>query len=535
MPGLVKKFLSDAEMDAMAGQQQPSPQPTKKVLSDAEMDALDSGQPEQASPQPGPGGFTGFLQGVAEPIEKYFGAPMRSAEKAGIEAFQNTNVPGVLSPLKYTGYGQARGLLAGAKAFGKQFGSDPNEAPSLQQVGQAAGVSDKPLIDGLVNIPRSSAAGFGIDIASQAAIPVGEIAGGIAKGAGYAAEGAAKIAPKLSNFFGVSPELTRAYVADVKGANALISKYGKDIASASDAVKNKINMAIQGFKGSMNAKISTALEHAAPEASVDISEVLNHLDGAASKLNPKLRAEESSQISKLKTKIKSVVEQGPSGEMLVTPKDAFEIKNILQEEAKGAYMKGGQIFVNPSSPILQNAAKGAASKARKLLNDAIPDIAEANNSLAGLHRIEDTLTRGMLKEGSSEAGLIRAGKEGTREAKALGNISKITGKDLTGEAKNLAGMKGFSDVHLTNPAASRSVIAGGMGYLLGHAPGAVVATALTSPAAFKAAINAGSISADVIKQIAGLPGVAQLTPEVIEDVYRGLVGLNQAQKGLLKQ
>ena len=132
-------------------------------------------------------------------------------------------------------------------------------------------------------------------------------------------------------------------------------------------------------------------------------------------------------------------------------------------------------------------------------------IAEANNSLAKLHNIDDLMNSNLIAPGKPEAALLSAGS-GTnlRNANALKSLGEMTGKDMKGDAEKLAAMKFFTNpsltpVDTTGKAAGRMGLGGLAGAGLGHMTGipgaeiigATAGASTASPAAMKSIINAG--------------------------------------------
>lgn len=211
----------------------------------------------------------------------------------------------------------------------------------------------------------------------------------------------------------------------------------------------------------------------------------------------------------------------------VSSVDLNRIKQMLQDEASGAYARPGEIF-NHASPRAQ-AARSAGGEARTMLNTAHPDIAKANNTLSELHDIEDTMNKNLIAPGKPEAALVAAGTGGNeRNAKALSRLGEITGTDMNAEADKLAAMKTFGSPSFS-PATSTGakVYHAGAGALLGGAAGyaeggregaiggALAGAALSSPAAVKAAIQGGQGFANVARTAIATPAGKQAIGNLI--------------------
>jgi hypothetical protein len=117
---------------------------------------------------------------VGRQVDKYTGAPVRSAIGAAIEG-ENP-----------------------ATAYASQFGEDPDKAPSGSQLVQKVGVSDKPLYEdallfGETGPSPADIAGLAVDVAADplAFIPIGKAASLGARGAGTGLNIAAKTGGKV--------------------------------------------------------------------------------------------------------------------------------------------------------------------------------------------------------------------------------------------------------------------------------------------------------------------------------------------------
>jgi hypothetical protein len=193
---------------------------------------------------------------------------------------------------------------------------------------------------------------------------------------------------------------------------------------------------------------------------------------------------------------------------------AHDVKQFLQDEATSAYRNPGESSLGTKAA---NAAKSAAAKARLLVNQAEPQVARANDELANLHDIEDTMNSSLITEGKSEHGLVSAGSDGNeRNALALKKLGSATGTNMIGEAEKLAAMKQFGSPKLmANMAGAHSIGRIGLGGLIGGAvgqhegegfiPGALMGAALTSPAAIKVAIDSGILTKDAVGKLISSP------------------------------
>lgn len=439
---------------------------------------------------------------LGKAVDSYTGAPVRS----GISALQD-----------------GKDLQGAVDAYKNQFGSDSDLAPTGKDIATKAGFDNtKSMSDrypdlytsepgltlkakkgGLLDFTPAGAAGAAVDVAADPMMAAGGVlkAAKLIPGIGEAIEGTKALAGKAAlatgskvgeALTGVPSEEIKTYVQNLKEINQNISKYGKRLSDASDDVRANFAADIKQTRQSLNSQIGGALEKADPNLRIPLDPILNRLEAGKNGLNPHLKADEISQIDDLMGKIQNVADEKNT----IGVKDAFDVKNFLQDAAYPSYQKSGQIFVPGNSTA--RAAKNAASDARNLLNTASPQIAEANNQLSKLHEVEKNINKNLIAPGKNQSALMGAGASAdNRNAKNLKDLGKLTGTDMVGEAKKLAAQRQFTSpglmpVDSTGKSATRVGVGAGLGYLIGHAPGAVVGSAMTSPAALKAGINTGA-------------------------------------------
>ncbi len=307
----------------------------------------------------------------------------------------------------------------------------------------------------------------------------------------------------------------------------MISKHGGDVASMADATKAKLAKDIQDTKSGLGKTIGTELEKFGDQKTLDVSPLLEALDSSKGKLATKIKINPSlgKDFEDLSGYIKNIAVDGK-----VSPAEMHSLKEVFQEEAKSAYMNGGQIFSRGSDA--QNAAKQVARLARQSINEVAPEVAKANNKLAELHSIEKNLNRNILKEGASDAAISSVGA-GTnpQQAKLLKRIGDVTGTNPMESIEELAAAKQFSSpgllpVDTTGKAALRTGLGYGAGKALSHMTGIpgleYVGGAATSPMALKGLINAKEIPKAVIEKGAKAIKVYQKTHKL--EKAAGLLG-----------
>jgi hypothetical protein len=325
---------------------------------------------------------------------------------------------------------------------------------------------------------------------------------------------------KIGNVLtGVPEKEIETYATQTEKVNQMIANSGGDITAASDQVREKLSKGIQSTKQKLNTQISKALEAAPQDPIIPVSPVLEKLQAFKGKLNPNTQAEAVSQIDEM---ISTVSKEAKDG--LVNVKSLQDIKNFLQEKGQRAFLKGGQIF-SPANEA-QVAAKQASSETLKILNPLAPEIAAANKQLSQLHRIESSLNKNLIAPGKPEAALLGAGSgANVRNRAMLRRLGEMTGQDALGEAERLAAVKRFgnpswSPADTTGKSMFRFATGSALGYSAAGPVGAAIGGAMTSPAALKAAINAGQIPLGVIAKLTG--GVKSLNDNTVGKLYNFL-------------
>lgn len=451
------------------------------------------------------------IEPVMGPYERYVAGPIR----AGIAETQKLPAGMPLTP------GQA--IVPFVSGAYQQFGKEgaPTGKDILSKT-PLAGISEKPISEsypqyfsetgegaalkkgGLLDISPKGVAGGLVEAAVDPLSYLGVgAAGKAAKGAGVAekAAGLTKTAAKkivdkgvkleakvASAFTGVEPHLIETYIKQNKSVNELINKYGKNSAEAADAIRTQYQTQLRTAKNELNKKITDSLMTKGSEV-VSIKDVLDDLDKQAAKLNKVTKKSELAEVRELKDAIKQLTDE--SGDVLLT--DLNDLKEFAQERAKGAYQKGGQIFMPGKDS--QRISKQTAALLRKKLNAASPEIAQSNNKLAMLHGAEENLNRNLIKPGAPEGALMTAGaKPESRQAQQLRRLSDVAGTEFQGKAEQLAAAREFASPELlpkdpTGKSATRLAAGAGIGLLKGGPMGAAIGAAATSPALLKFGLN----------------------------------------------
>lgn len=434
--------------------------------------------------QIGQGALGAFETGMNK-LDSVTGAPVRSA----VSKFQDNwkDLPGAV------------------EAYKKQFGEDNSKAPTGRMIAQRAGVPDTALSDvapslysddpkswkpskgGLLDPTASGVAGVGIDMATDpiSYIPFEKAVEGAGNLAKKSLPSAAKVAETLT---GVPARETETYAKNLDEVNRVAKKYGGDVATAADETRKKFGADIAQAKGVRNATIKDATQ-ALPSQQIDVSSVIQSLEDAKARLNPKFKAGEIKEVEGIIDTVKNAA--GDTGK--VSTADAYDLKKYLNDMASGAYKKDGQIFQVGKDAA--QAAKGGAFEAKTVLHEVEPAIQGADKDLSTLHNIEKRMNKNLIAEGKPESALLAAGSGNQRNRNILQSLGRLTGTDMAGEADKLAAVRRFAKPDLlpvdsTGKSFTRMATGGAMGSLMGPA-GGVVGLAATSPAALKTGINAG--------------------------------------------
>lgn len=357
----------------------------------------------------------------------------------------------------------------------KQTAGDIAEGSALEMGGQIAGKA------------------IGKTVQAAAETKAGQKIGQLASEAGdYVASKLGKVGSKVGELFtGVPEKEIQTYVKHADEIKQMAKSSDNNTFQAAEDLRQKWSSQVDSTRKNLNKQIGDAL--GSSDKSVDVAPVTNALNEAKAKINSKLYPEQISQIDELVSKVKSLAEDGK-----LSVKDAHDVKGFLQDKASSAY--------NPQAlfPLGTEAAKAAKSGAavtRSLVNEAEPAVAKANNSLAHLHDIEDSMNLNMIKEGKPESAILAAGSGGNlRNEAGLADLAKATDGTMLEDAQKLSAMRTFGSPKLmaadsTGKAVGRMGLAGGIGFLAGGPVGAVAAAGLTSPFALRTAIDAGKIGA----------------------------------------
>lgn len=445
---MAKKFLTDAEMQSLEAKE-----PKKaNFISDEEMSQLEAQEaPKETSMLDDAKGFgKRLLKSTAESL------PTAGALLGGGAGFISP-IPG--------------GTIAGA-AGGAYLGK------------AAENVIERYLLDEQKTRPE-----IYLEPVQEAAIAAaGE---GVGQIAGKALTGAGKLVKKSAAAMSRTPEkVFETYAKRTKEVDDLIKKFGSDTSQATDETRGLINKRIEAFKGEQNRVIEKTLE--TNDQIVEIAPIKEQLQATLKKLDPKI---EKQQYSKIKEKLDLLDDISADGNVNLTQLN--KIKQNLQD-ASDYDALGNVLFKKTQAEV--SLAK-AASKARGLLNKSAPEIAEANNKLANLHRTQKNMNKNMLKEQAPEASILGAGTgENKRNLNFLSKLEKAVGGDFVSQAENLAAMKAFSEPGLlpavnTGAAAIPLLTAGAGGLYEGDIEGVLKGLAvgsLGSPLVLKQAIKYGS-------------------------------------------
>lgn len=353
----------------------------------------------------------------------------------------------------------------------------------------------------------------GIQIASESLPYIGKAVGTAAR----------KIS---SNLTGVDESLIQNYSNKTDEINKLIKQSGGDMTALADQARTELSSGIQKAKSNINAKISKAFENVDPNTVVSVKPILEKLNAAKNALNPNYKAAAISEIDEIINSISNEAKEGT-----VSLSSLYQTKQFLNENAKSAYNKGGQIFTRASESA--RAAKDAANSARDMLKEFSPEISEADSFLTKLHQIEGRLNKNLLTPGKPDIALFTAGSGANpRNASTLRELEKISKVPVMQKALDLATAKEFAKPSFlatdsTGKTLTRMAAGAGAGYLIDGERGAVLGGALSSPMALKTGINAVNIakkSPSIANFIRENPAAAQTIVQTISSQVKKYKG-----------
>lgn len=486
------KFISDAEMDKMmAGQEIATPkeamQAKPKFISDADFEKLENEAYKKQHENDGP------IEKLKDPArwkailnntgpysqEVVGGTPPLVAPGAAIPKI--AKVAGALAKGEGLGYALGRtGLSAGQGAVMSAL--DTNKYDSFD--------------DKLNQTKEGALLSGGIQLAAESIPYIGKAAGTVARKVG-------------SNLTGVDESLIQNYSKKTDEINKLIKQSGGDMTALADQARTELSSGLQRAKSNISSKISKAFESVDPNTVVSIEPILKKLKAARNALNPNYKAAAISEIDDMINSISNEAKEGA-----VSLSSLYQTKQFLNEGAKSAYNKGGQIFTRASESA--RAAKDAANSVRDILKEVSPAISEADSQLARLHQIEGRLNKNLLTPGKPDVALFTAGSGANpRNAATLRELEKISGVPVRQKALDLATAKEFAKPSFlatdsTGKTLTRMAAGAAAGYVADGNRGAVVGGALSSPMALKAGINTVNLAKDISQK---LPSFAKFTRE----------------------
>lgn len=321
---------------------------------------------------------------------------------------------------------------------------------------------------------------------------------------------------------GVSEQTVKTYVDEHAAVQKMIKESGGNVSVAADTLRENLKNKIDNFRMNINKQISGALENALPEKTVSIDPIFQSLNKTKERLSETLNREEISAIDDMISRIT----QTADADGLVSPEELYQIQGWLYDRAKGAYQKGGQMFI--PGKVEQLAAKNAARETKIILNEELPELIPLNNQLSKLHKIEENINKNLIAPGKPESALLAAGSATTgRNRQYLESLGATIGKDVVPEAQKLSAVAAFANPQLMpmsgagTTSTSRTLTGALAGSISAGPVGAAIGAALTSPAALKTAIDSGVFSKKVLSELLG-PGIDFASEKALKPVVEYL-------------
>jgi hypothetical protein len=391
------------------------------------------------------------------------------------------------------------GTIAGA-GFGYAAGQKVKDAINSYVDGGniAQGTTASGIVNQFKTVPKDVVQGMTYDMGGKL-VGIGANAAINSKAGQFIGQKMSDVASAIgSSTTGVPREVLETYASNPDEINQLAKEANYNPQTLADNLRDKINTQIQSKRAELSDQLSSAFQ-ARADQKVSAQPIIDALKASQSQINAKLRPAEIDQVNDLLGDVQNVTDK--DGQIAL--QDAHDLKALLQEKAKGAYAKGGQIFTLGTNA--SRAAKAGGAVARSLVNTAAPEVAAANDTLAQLHDVEEVMNRSMLAEGKTASSLFTAGTgENPANQANLKELGDITGQDFLGEARKIAAARQFGKapilpVDSTGKSVARMGTATAAGYFLGGPAGAAVGQAASSPLAIKAGINAASAGSQMVK------------------------------------
>lgn len=314
---------------------------------------------------------------------------------------------------------------------------------------------------------------------------------------------------------GVPEQNILTYWDNMDDVDRLIKKYGGDMSSAADDMRDKWQKGMMTRRGQLGKQVGDALEKV-DDAAADLTPLKERISALKAKIDPDINPDDLSFITEMEDVVNKVAERGAK------PRDVNNLKKMFQERAKGSYLKSGQ-FMSTGNEA-QKMSRTLGRDARKMVDELAPDVVEANRTLSFMHDLEKNMNRNLLASGRPENALVTAGA-GThsRNLNNLKKLSALSGVDMVGDARKLSAAKEFANPALlardvTGKSATRTGLAAATGYMFGGPVGAAVTTAMTSPAALKVGLKTGKVSVKLVKKLAG--GAKEITDETLKQAIK---------------
>ena len=323
-----------------------------------------------------------------------------------------------------------------------------------------------------------------------------------------------------STFTGIPEKNIETYIEKNPEVKSLISQYGGNMTQAADDLRNQLQKGLRDKVASLNQNIKDIIMKAPPDFVAPKDKIIEALEKAKSGINEKYWPEAANEVQSYIDKVNSSADA--SGNIKLS--EISDAKKFFQDVANGTYTGDGKIF--SGSDKMQQAAKQAGREARKLEVGLSPETGEANAELAKIRGLNKNINKNLITPEKSDAALFAAGSgQNLRNVKNLQKVGEVTGMDALGEAEKLSSARSFAKPDFiptdsTGKSATRTLLATGIGSLLGGGVGAVLAPILTSPASLKAAIDAGKFSSKAFSALAN--GAREVTPESFKVLLENL-------------
>lgn len=348
--------------------------------------------------------------------------------------------------------------------------------------------------------------------------PINEMAGaaigeGVVPAAGEAIKYAGKkvgggLASVASSFSKIPKKVLNVYAQRADEIAPLGSlQEGTAIQDATDDLRKNAQVSITDFKNDSNQEIRYLLGEKGDKL-INVKQIIDIGNDEIKKLDPRIY-EHKKQIDNIQSMV------GQVKKLLVDKRkftmkavDLQNIKEVLQDASQ--YDELGNVL--QKKDFSHSAFSRMASRARKEVGTAIPEIKSINYNLAQLHNINKNINKNLISPEKTAASVMGVGSgENQQAVKQMQKLERITGFPYVKQAENITAASYMNNAPVLprqQTGATLAPVLLGMEALreagqenLGAAAAAAGGAMLGSPLAIKTGIDIGRAVAKPIQAI----------------------------------